>query len=235
MARNHAAVTTQLLIFPQDETKPVARRQLLIHSPRDESIKVTKPNPTRHQISETLIEPAATKLPLRWVLRMETGDGDAGYARNSGMQGGMLRNIGEEFMDAIVNHLTNLPEDGSAVRVADFGCSTGANTLAWADLAATGVQKRIAKSNCLGSSKAPEIQHFFTDLPLNDWNLLFRDLLVAQEAKPRRYFPAAVAGSFHDRLFPRGHLHIALSVWSIHWLSKVREITFALELQVFWG
>ncbi|KAG0620774.1 hypothetical protein M758_4G242900 [Ceratodon purpureus] len=172
------------------------------------------------QVELTLKPATKPRKPLKVSLRMSEGDGEASYSRNSWMQGGILRDIGAELVEA-VSHLTSLPTDGSPVRVADFGCSSGANTLAWADLAAKSVQHNIRLRNSKAgvASSDPEVQHFFSDLPSNDWNTLFKTL--ASEQWP--YFAAAVAGSFHGRLFPNEYLHIAISIWSVQYLSMIPD------------
>lgn len=162
-------------------------------------------------ITDTQLRPKNT---LRIGLRMETGDGEASYSQNSAIQGSMLHDTGPHLADAI----RQLRFDGSPViRVADFGCSVGANALAWAQLAAESVLQNFHSQ----SKPSPEIQYFFSDLPSNDFNTLFRELHGEDGKAERPYFAAAVGGSFHERLFPRGALHIAISSYSLHWMSKV--------------
>ena len=150
-------------------------------------------------------------------LGMETGNGEASYALNSAtLQGRMLRDTGHTLTQAI--HHMALPDYPHPIRIADFGCSVGANTLAWADLATRSVLQSYHSQP--RSSTAPEIQYFFSDIPSNDFNTLFRELdTIPNTSRP--FFPVAVAGSFHHRLFPKGSLHIAISSWSVQWMSKV--------------
>ncbi|XP_024370184.1 indole-3-acetate O-methyltransferase 1 [Physcomitrium patens] len=149
------------------------------------------------------------------LLRMQGGDGEGSYSRNSGMlQGGTLRTIGHNLADEI-SQLGTLTEVGP-VRVADFGCSSGANALEWADLCASSIVRNYHQ---MKSVPAPEIQHFFSDLPSNDFNSLFRELVESK----RPYFAAAAPGSFHGRLFPQHSIQIAISIWSLHWMSKIPE------------
>ncbi|KAG0593499.1 hypothetical protein KC19_1G334900 [Ceratodon purpureus] len=163
--------------------------------------------------------------PLKFSSRgvgfgMETGDGEASYARNSAtVQGGMLRDTGHHLTQAV--HLMSLPFESQPIRIADFGCSVGANTLSWADLTTQSVLESYRTKASLATNSIPEIQYFFCDIPSNDFNTLFRDLDSKGETRP--FFSAAVAGSFHDRLFPKGSLHIAISTWSVQWMSKIPE------------
>ncbi|GLJ12075.1 hypothetical protein SUGI_0183400 [Cryptomeria japonica] len=56
--------------------------------------------------------------------------------------------------------------------MADLGCSVGPNTL----FIAESVSKAIQDKCMVMSSPIPEFQVFFSDLPSNDFNLLFRSL-----------------------------------------------------------
>lgn len=73
-----------------------------------------------------------------------------------------------------------------------------------------------------GGGSLPEIEAFFSDLPSNDFNLLFKLLTEKRKVdSPAKYFAGGVAGSFYDRLFPRGTIHVAVSLSALHWLSQV--------------
>jgi gibberellin A4 carboxyl methyltransferase len=81
----------------------------------------------------------------------------------------------------------------------------------------------------------PEMLVSFIDLPGNDFNNLIQ--LLASEAKNAKdlagsvngadvgrdssYFSAMTAGSFYNRLLPKGSVHFAISTFSLHWLSQV--------------
>jgi gibberellin A4 carboxyl methyltransferase len=164
--------------------------------------------------------PRPLSFSSRAGLGMETGDGEASYARNSAtLQGRMLRDTGHNLAEAI--HQMSLPLESQPIRIADFGCSVGANTVAWADLATQSMLQSYRTKACSATSP-PEIQYFFCDTPSNDFNTLFQELACKGETRP--FFPAAVAGSFHEALLPKGSLHVAISTWSIHWMSKVMQI-----------
>lgn len=170
--------------------------------------------------SQWITTQSPAEASLRSGLRMETGEGEASYSQNSAMvQGAMVHDTGPHLAEAIAQLRLDA---GVTVRVADFGCSVGANALAWAHLAAVSVLQNCSQNS--SSDSDPEIQYFFCDLPSNDFSTLFQQ---AREAATRpKYFAAAVGGSFHDRLFPRGALHVAISTWSLHWLSKVTRPNF---------
>ncbi|KAK2972962.1 hypothetical protein RJ640_022019 [Escallonia rubra] len=63
-----------------------------------------------------------------------------------------------------------------------------------------------------------EFQIYFNDHVDNDFNMLFKILPFSSP-----YFSAGVPGSFHNRLFPKGTLHLVHSNYALQWLSKVPE------------
>ena len=154
------------------------------------------------------------------------------------MQAGLIPRL-QRILGEAISEL-NLPIE-SMYRVADFGCAVGANTLSFANFIVESLKKRCASQ----STEAPEVQCFFADRPTNDFNTLFQQLSVqhldgADAANidgshevnngSRSYFAAGVPGSFYDRMFPCASLQIAISTYSIHWLSKVQLSRKALKM-----
>lgn len=162
------------------------------------------------------------------ILRME-GAGDASYVKYSSGQANINAELRPMLATAIRTY-TEFPSSGP-IRVADLGCSVGANALGFAECISNAV---LEKFKSLGLP-APEIQHFFSDLPSNDFNLLFSLMPHLKSGEDdwgnldncremdttRSYYAAAVPGSFYDRLFPRESLHVVMSTWSMHWLSHI--------------
>ncbi len=86
----------------------------------------------------------------------------------------------------------------------------------------------------------PEMVVSFIDLSRNDFNNLIQ--LLASEPKnakdlagsvtgadvgrARSYFSAMTAGSFYNRLLPKGSVHFAISTFSLQWLSQVNWLVF---------
>ena len=101
---------------------------------------------------------------------------------------------------------------GGILRIADFGCGTGRNTVVAADTIVKALQCSFEEH------EMPEFEFFFIDLLSNDFNLLFQMLPPA-----RSYFAAAVCGSHFRRLFPQKSLHFCHSSSSLHWISQVPE------------
>lgn len=177
---------------------------------------------------------ASTPSPVTAILRME-GGGDASYVKYSSGQA----NINAELRPMLADAIEKYPEfpTSGPIRVADLGCSVGANALEFAECITTAVLEKLKSQ----SRPSPEIHYFFSDLPSNDFNSLFLSLaplkLCGDDAekmdrteeaasgnrkqKRRNYYAAAVPGSFYDRLFPQASLHVVMSAWSMHWLSHV--------------
>lgn len=166
--------------------------------------------------------------PLSATLRMGKGVGEASYTRNSSGQA-TINAVLKPFLGEAIRQL-DFPKEGP-IRAADLGCSVGPNALNFADYI-TDCVRQACRSRLL---EVPEIQYFFSDLPTNDFNTLFLQMLGLGEkvenestggpcdspAKSKPYFAAAVPGSFYDRLFPQASLHIINCAWSLHWISEV--------------
>jgi indole-3-acetate O-methyltransferase len=104
---------------------------------------------------------------------------------------------------------------------ADLGCSCGQNALDVADA----IVQHITGMYASRGHAPPEFSFYFSDLPSNDFNTLFKLLPAAAGStagggRPR-YFAAGVPGSFYDRLFPERSVDVFSSTFSLHWLSQV--------------
>jgi len=180
------------------------------------------------------------------VQRMAPGSGTHSYALNSWVQSLAIQRLHPILRD-VINHF-KLPKDGN-IRVADFGCSIGANTLTFANIISTG----------FFANGASEIQYFFNDLSTNDFNTLLQQIpplnlrcggndnsfdvnslplksgfgrstkKAERKIDTRKYYAAAVPGSFYERLFPSSSLHLVLSTNSLHWIPHV-SIFFIMHL-----
>ncbi|KAL3824504.1 hypothetical protein ACJIZ3_020533 [Penstemon smallii] len=101
--------------------------------------------------------------------------------------------------------------------IADFGCSTGHNSL-------------ISCNKKLFPAPA-DFQVFFNDQVVNDFNTLFKSL-----PPERPYHAAGLPGTFHGRLLPKKSLHFAYSSCALHWLSETKDYAnhqFAKDIQSF--
>ncbi|CAL9073731.1 unnamed protein product [Musa textilis] len=166
-----------------------------------------------------------TKLQLERVLSMKGGRGETSYLKNSQAQARHARAM-LHFLEATLSAM-KLPllADGTFA-VADLGCSCGTNTLFLMGIVVEHVSKMYA---ALGHD-SPEFQVFFSDLPCNDFNVLFQLLppqlsssSLAAAKEHRSYYAAGVPGSFYGRLFPSRSINVFNSTFSLHWLSQVPE------------
>lgn len=173
---------------------------------------------------------------LHKVLCMEGGDEDSSYAKNSQASASAITLCKPLLLTAIQSMKlffieTNEGDSDTAyydsIRIADLGCATGYNTLATIDMIVGSLRKRYL--NECGFD--PEFEVFFSDLPSNDFNSLFRSLTAMFDSLSdnnnktlNKYYAAGVPGSFYHRLFPKSKLHIAVSLSALHWLSEIPKV-----------
>ncbi|GFQ06398.1 probable S-adenosylmethionine-dependent methyltransferase at5g38780 [Phtheirospermum japonicum] len=149
---------------------------------------------------------------------MNAGDGPQSYIRNSSYQGGTVDVVKPIIQDIIATKLdVVLTNPNVPICIADFGCSTGGNSLPTMQTITQAIKQKLESS----SSPTPEFFVFFNDIVANDFNTLFGSL-----PPDRPYHAVGVPGDFHGRLLPRSSLHFAHSSWSLHWLTQVpRAVT----------
>jgi SAM dependent carboxyl methyltransferase len=97
--------------------------------------------------------------------------------------------------------------------VADYGASTGANSMAAVRSAIEAVRKRNA---------AQPVAALHNDLPTNDWNALFRNVESSPDSYRTVDGPAVIslasAISFFEPAAPSGAVHLGMSFSAAHWL-----------------
>ena len=124
------------------------------------------------------------------------------------------------------------------LKVADLGCGVGPVPLALVSLVEEYVKRECEQLSwdVDDDDQMPEIEIYMNDLPSNDFNLLFRDLLRMMEEEKREdvegnskkvplCFLMGVPGSYYGRLFPRESLHLVHANCTLHWLSQVSAIS----------
>ncbi|KAK9122517.1 hypothetical protein Sjap_012119 [Stephania japonica] len=163
---------------------------------------------------------------LHRILCMQGGDDDGSYAKNSEAPASALTLSKPLLVEAIesMKLLLQLEDEEESLRIADLGCATGYNTLATVDFLVDTLSHRYKQE----AGFDPEFEAFFSDLPSNDFNSLFRSLppfafTDHNHNLKRRYYAAGVPGSFYHRLFPKAKLHVAVSLSALHWLSQIPE------------
>ena len=132
------------------------------------------------------------------------------YDRNSRIQSvGSMPGVDLLLRAAAV---VDLPESATPVVIADYGCSTGRNSLVPMAAAIAGVRQR--------TDQPVAVVH--TDRPDNDFATLFETLW----GEPMSYasqpgvFPMAIGRSFYHRLMPAESVTLGWSSWSVAWLSS---------------
>src|SRR6185295_11579930 len=126
---------------------------------------------------------------------------------------------GDELIRDAVAHVPALAA-GATFVLADYGCSTGRNSIASLRTAVDAVRAR-----------EPErpIAAIHNDVPTNDWNTLFTTLTsdpnsyLGAEGPP--VLPLASACSFFDPATPTGAVHVGVSFSAAHWLRTQPEVT----------
>ena len=104
---------------------------------------------------------------------------------------------------------------GDAFVVADYGSSTGANSIK---------AVRTAIECARAQSADRPIVAIHNDLPTNDWNQLFRNLTASPDSYLARagppVLPLASAVSFFLPAAPAGSVHLGVSFSAAHWLRE---------------
>lgn len=153
---------------------------------------------------------------LHKILCMQGGEDDVSYAKNSDATASAI-SLSKPFIIQSIQSM-KLFKGEPSLRIADLGCATGFNTLVTIELLVESLRQRYYRE----CEEVPEFEAFFSDLPSNDFNTLFRSLPTLYDGKRKQhYYAAGVPGSFYHRLFPKRKLHMAVSLSALHWLSKV--------------
>ncbi|CAK9275652.1 unnamed protein product [Sphagnum jensenii] len=165
---------------------------------------------------------------------MVGGDGEFSYHRMGVLQAHAIRSLKPLIAEA-VKHMI-LPKQGP-LQLADFGCSTGKNSISYMNFIVKCITDRYVEAgeNNGHVTCMPEMLVSFNDLPGNDFNTLSQ--LLASEAKNAKdlatsingadvgrassYFSAMVGGSFYNRLLPKESIHLAISIFCLHWMSQI--------------
>ena len=111
--------------------------------------------------------------------------------------------------------LATIPEEPQQVVIADYGSSEGHNSLALLQTAIKVLRQRI------GQERAISVVH--TDLPENDFTVLFRTLNTSSESYLKTdaaCFASAVGRSFYEQILPSDSVTLGWSSWAVQWLSR---------------
>ena len=101
--------------------------------------------------------------------------------------------------------------------IADLGCSSGPNAVALVSIALEATRNHFLQLR----QTPPEVSLLLNDLPFNDFNAAVKNLVALRQIEKHVAATGVVPGSFYERLFPSGSVHLFSSSNSLHWLSKV--------------
>jgi SAM dependent carboxyl methyltransferase len=144
-------------------------------------------------------------------------EGRGGYNRNSQVQAGSLSPALPMLERAVA--MAAIPSEPQPIVIADYGSSQGQNSLAPMLAAIRVLRQRI------GRDRAIMVVH--TDLPENDFTVLFETLITSPESylqNDAAVFPSAIGRSFYEQILPSGSVTVGWSSWAVQWLSSTPTI-----------
>jgi hypothetical protein len=112
-----------------------------------------------------------------------------------------------------------MPAESHPLVIADYGSSEGKNSLAPLAAAIRIVRQRV------GQERAISVVH--TDLPENDFTVLFQTLLNNPESYLKNdaaVWASAIGRSFYGQILPPGSVTLGWSSWAVQWLSRTPAI-----------
>jgi len=137
----------------------------------------------------------------------------SGYDEHSEYQRAVA-GTGAALIEECVEATGPLP-DGATFVVADFGASTGKNSIA---------SVRTAVDAVRSASPTRPIAVLHNDVPTNDWNTLFANVASDEhsylKAAGPPALPLASAITFFEPAAPAGSVHLGMSFSAAHWLRE---------------
>ncbi|KAL6607048.1 hypothetical protein ACP70R_042701 [Stipagrostis hirtigluma subsp. patula] len=168
-------------------------------------------------------------MDVKQTVRMNPGEGDTSYARNSTFQSAEQIRLKPLLEEAIMELCCTITPVPSSMVIADLGCSCGPSALTLVSTAIDAVLRGYLHLQL----PPPELSLLLNDLPSNDFNAVvkhstaFQDKHNGDKDQQGRLSPlvltSIVPGSFYGRLFMAGSVHLVCSSSSLHWLSKIPE------------
>ncbi|XP_010438760.1 PREDICTED: gibberellic acid methyltransferase 1-like [Camelina sativa] len=158
---------------------------------------------------------------LEHVLSMQGGDDVVSYVNNCYGPAAALALSKPMLTSAIHSIKLTKGCSYSHLKIADLGCAIGDNTFSTIDTVVEVLRRKLAVDK--DGATEPEFEVFFSDLPSNDFNTLFLSLDEKVNGSSRKYFAAGAPGSFYKRLFPKGELHVVVTMSALQWLSQIPE------------
>ncbi len=147
------------------------------------------------------------------VVRPEPIDSET-YSVSSRLQAAGLRPaiaLFEEAADTVP-----LPRQPQPIVIADYGASTGHNSLLPISAALPVLRNRTRPEH--------SVLVVHTDVPDNNFTVLFETLADDPDTYLRKdaaTFASAVGRSFYSQIIPSNSVHLGWSSWAVQWLSRV--------------
>lgn len=140
--------------------------------------------------------------------------GSGSYTANTRLEAAGLRAAITLFEEAAA--AVPIPRSPRPIVIADYGASTGHNSLLPIAAAIAVLRSRTRTEHSI------LVTH--TDVPDNDFTALFRTLSEDPDTYLKRdqaSFASAVGRSFYSQILPSNSVNLAWSSWAIQWLSRV--------------
>jgi hypothetical protein len=138
------------------------------------------------------------------------------YNKHAQAQGAANQHAVEIIARAV--QALDLSRLGREIRIADYGCAQGHNSL----LPIRAALEALAARGAVEAAATATVIH--TDLPTNDWTTLFETVLTSADSYVAgRPGVSVFAGgtSIYERIFPPGHIALGYSAITNHWLSRI--------------
>ncbi|PEG36834.1 SAM-dependent methyltransferase [Mycolicibacterium agri] len=138
----------------------------------------------------------------------------ATFTASSRLQAAGLRPAIELFEQAA--QVVPLPKQPYPIVIADYGASTGHNSLLPISAALSVLRGRTRPEH--------SILVVHTDLPDNNFTVMFETLNDDPDTYLRKdaaTFASAVGRSFYGQIIPSNSVHLGWSSWAVQWLSQV--------------
>lgn len=140
-------------------------------------------------------------------------EGEGGYNYNSRVQAVALSPAVPMFERAA--RMVTLPSESQPIVIADYGSSQGHNSLVPLQAAIQVLRQRIGQNR--------EISVVHSDLPENDFTVLFQTLITSPDSylrKDNAAFASAIGRSFYEQILPTSSVTLGWSSWAVQWLSR---------------
>jgi hypothetical protein len=147
------------------------------------------------------------------VVRPEPIDSDK-YSVSSRLQAAGLRPAIALFEQAAA--AVPLPRQPQPIVIADYGASTGHNSLLPISAALPVLRSRTRPEH--------SILVVHTDVPDNNFTVMFETLAEDHDtylSKDAATFASAVGRSFYNQIIPSNSVHLGWSSWAIQWVSRI--------------